>query len=114
MLEALAAQTEKRWRLVMIDSGSRPEEQPIESELPHGARLIHERNLGFAEANYVAARGAETPYLVCLNPDALPAPDWLAVLIAVAERYPQAGAIGSTQLRTDDESVFDGTGDVLH
>jgi N-acetylglucosaminyl-diphospho-decaprenol L-rhamnosyltransferase len=115
MLAALAAQTERRFRLVVVDNASRPEERPRVGDLPQGARLIQsEANLGFAAANNLAARGAETPYLVFLNPDAFPEPDWLARLIAAAERFPRAGAVGSTQLRADAPGVFDGAGDVLH
>ena len=82
--------------------------------LADGARLIQsEENLGFAGANNRAAREAASPYLVLLNPDAFPEPDWLAELIALANKHPEAGAIGSTQVRADDERRFDGTGDVM-
>ncbi len=115
MTEALTAQIETRWRLVVIDNASRPEERPSASALPDSARLIQsETNTGFAEANNIAARGADTPYLVFLNPDAFPCSDWLRMLIDTAEHHPDAAAIGSTQVRADAEDVFDGTGDVLH
>jgi len=115
MCAALEGQSERRWRLVVIDNGSRPEERPRQGALPAGALLIQsDDNLGFAAANNLAVRGAETPYLVFLNPDAFPEPGWLAALIAAAERFPRAGAIGSTQWRADAPGVLDGTGDVLH
>ena len=115
MAAAVQAQSETRWRLVVIDNASEPDERPQQSQLPAGAALIQsETNLGFAEANNLAAAGADTPYFVFLNPDAFPEPGWLAALIAAAERYPGAGAIGSTQLRADAPGVYDGTGDVLH
>jgi N-acetylglucosaminyl-diphospho-decaprenol L-rhamnosyltransferase len=115
MIEALAAQTETRWRLIVIDNASRLEERPSATALPPNATLIlHEINAGFAAANNIAARSAETAYLLFLNPDAFPKPDWLAQLLAAAEQNPAAAAIGSTQLRVDQEDVFDGTGDVLH
>jgi GT2 family glycosyltransferase len=112
---ALEAQTEKRWRLIVIDNGSRPGERPHQDDLPPGATLVQsEANLGFARANNVAALDADTPYLVLLNPDAFPEPDWLERLIQTAERFPDAGAIGSTQLRADAPGVLDGVGDILH
>jgi GT2 family glycosyltransferase len=115
MCAAVAVQTETRWRLVIVDNASRPEERPRQADLPPGASLIQcEQNLGFAEANNLAARDADTPYLVFLNPDAFPEPGWLAALIAAAERHPRAGAIGSTQLRADAPGVLDGVGDVMH
>jgi N-acetylglucosaminyl-diphospho-decaprenol L-rhamnosyltransferase len=115
MAAAVEAQTETRWRLIVIDNGSIPSERPALASLPTNAALMqYETNLGFAEANNVAARAASTPYLVFLNPDAFPEPDWLAQLIAAAERFPQAAAIGSTQIRAGASDEFDGTGDVLH
>lgn len=112
---ALEAQSDQRWRLVVLDNGSRAEERPRAEQLPAGARVIQsEANLGFAEGNNVAVRGADTPYLVFLNPDAFPTPNWIATLFETAARHPEAVAIGSTQIRADAEHVFDGTGDVLH
>ena len=112
---AVAAQRETRWRLVVIDNGSRADERPRQSDLPPSASLIQsEINLGFAEANNLAARDVDTPFLAFLNPDAFPNQDWLAALVATAERFPRAGAVGSTQLRADTPGVYDGVGDVLH
>lgn len=113
LFAALAAQSEARWVMVLVDNASRAEERP--TALPEGVSLFQsETNLGFAAANNLAARSAATPYLAFLNPDAFPEPDWLAALVAAAERFPDAAAIGSTQIRADDPARFDGTGDVLH
>jgi len=111
---ALEALTETRWRLVVLDNGSREDERPKAEMLPAGAVIIQcERNAGFAEGNNLAALDTDTPYLVFLNPDAFPQPAWLSSLIKAAEDHPRAGAVGSTQLRADTE-LYDGTGDVLH
>jgi GT2 family glycosyltransferase len=115
MATAVAAQTDARWRLVIVDNATRPEERPRQSQLRPGASIIQcERNLGFAEANNLAAADADTPFLVFLNPDAFPEPGWLAALIHTAERFPGAGAVGSTQLRADAPGIYDGAGDVMH
>ncbi|MGE0531952.1 MAG: glycosyltransferase family 2 protein [Hyphomonadaceae bacterium] len=112
---ALAAQTETRWQLIVIDNASAEAERPSPGALPPGAALIqNEANIGFAAANNQAARAASTPYLIFLNPDAFPAPEWLAALLQTAERHPEGAAIGSTQMRADAPGVFDGVGDVLH
>lgn len=114
MAAAVAAQTEKRWRLVVLDNASRTDERPKLADLPTPSSIIQsEVNLGFAAGNNRAAQDADTPYLVLLNPDAFPEPTWLAELITAAEQHPRAVAIGSTQVRADSD-VFDGTGDVLH
>lgn len=112
---ALEAQSETRWQLVVVDNRSRPEERPHADLLPMSGRIIQsESNLGFAEGNNIGATGAKTPYLVFLNPDAFPAPDWLAKLVETAESHPGAVSIGSTQVRADARDLFDGTGDVMH
>ncbi len=112
--EALAAQTEKNFELIVLDNASRPSERPSQGDLPRGARLIQsEENLGFAGGNNRAAREATSPYLMLLNPDAFPDADWLAQLIALAGQHPEAAAIGSTQVRADAEHLLDGTGDVM-
>lgn len=112
---ALELQTEQRWRLIVVDNASARDQRPEMGDLPQRAALLQqETNLGFAAANNLAARGATTPYLVLLNPDAFPEPEWLEKLIAAAEQYQQAGAIGSTQISANDPSKFDGAGDVMH
>lgn len=112
---ALQAQTEQRWRLVVFDNASGEDERPSRRELAGDATVIQsEINLGFAEGNNAAARDADTPYLVFLNPDAFPQPDWLTNLITTIERHPDAAAIGSLQLRADAPGTLDGAGDVLH
>ena len=59
---ALEAQTEKSWRLIVVDNASRPEERPRLSDLPACATLIqNEDNIGFAAANNLAASHADTP-----------------------------------------------------
>ncbi len=115
MAEALAAQTETRWKLVVVDNDSDAAQRPSRGSMPANATLIqNEKNFGFAAANNQGAAEVETPYLVFLNPDAFPEPDWLVRLIETAERFPRAAAIGSTQISADDPNVFDGTGDALH
>lgn len=115
MSAALAAQTEQDFRLIVFDNGSKPEERPTKSMLPPGAAIVFSAdNLGFAEANNRATREAQAPVLVFLNPDAFPEPEWLRVLLQTLGGHPGAGAIGSTQIRADDPTLFDGTGDVLY
>ncbi len=112
---ALIAQTEHRWRLVVVDSGSEADQLPTELDLPRGAILINcDRNVGFAAGNNLGAGGAETPFLALLNPDAFPEADWLANLLRSAANHPQAAAFGSTQISARDPTNLDGLGDVLH
>jgi len=113
-VSALDAQTMSDFEAVIADNGSTDGSL---SELPalDGRLRVMEfgENLGFAAANNRAAKGATTPWIATLNPDAFPEPDWLAKLMAAADRFPDVAMFGSTQIDDGDPSRFDGTGDAL-
>ncbi len=111
-LEALAAQTEKNFRVLLIDNASRERPRALAASRPYPVdyREMAE-NLGFAGAMNVALEACESPLLAALNPDAFPAPEWLATLLRAAERYPKVAAFGSLQLSASDSSRVDGFGD---
>lgn len=103
------------FQLVVWDNGSRPDQQPIKEDFPAGAKIIRsEENIGFAAANNRAADCVDAEFIVLLNPDAFPEPDWLGELIAAAAAWPEAAAIGSTQLMDESPGHFDGAGDCYH
>lgn len=70
-----------------------------------------EQNLGFATACNRGVKNAESALIAFLNPDAIPAPDWLETLVSAAEEFPDADGFGSTQLRFEDATALDGAGD---
>lgn len=110
--EALAAQTEKNFRVLLIDNASRERPEALVKSLPLAVDYREMAdNLGFAGGMNAALGACETPFLVALNPDAFPAPDWLAKLLGAADRYPAVAAFGSLQLGVDDPSRIDGFGD---
>ncbi len=113
--DALNAQTLAPAEVLVLENASPEAERVGEAELPHGARLIEsETNLGFAGGNNRLARQTGARWLVLLNPDAYPDPDWLEQLMAAAERYPHAALFGSTQRAYGEAGVLDGAGDVMH
>lgn len=111
VIECLERQTEMRWRLVVVDNASNANERPdIQPALTMELRQLEE-NIGFAAANNLVGLHCATPYFATLNPDAFPEPDWLAELLAAAQRYSHAAAFGSTQRAADDPGCLDGAGD---
>ncbi|WP_368744674.1 glycosyltransferase family 2 protein [Desertibaculum subflavum] len=70
-------------------------------------------NLGFAAANNRAAAAARGTWLALLNPDAIPAPDWLERLLAATKRHADVDAFASLQLDAADPARLDGAGDAL-
>ncbi|MFL5735558.1 MAG: glycosyltransferase family 2 protein [Chloroflexia bacterium] len=112
-LSALGAQTYRDFELWLVDNGSidgswsllddlTSSEQPawLTYPLPHPARIIKNAdNLGFAAGNNQAIRLCASKYVVTLNNDAIPEPDWLAELVSTAESSPpQTGMVASTML----------------
>ncbi len=68
-------------------------------------------NLGFAAGNNRALASVTTELVAFLNPDTVPSPEWLAMLVAAATRYPQAASFGSAQFMMDASGRLDGVGD---
>lgn len=111
-LRALMLQTMARFEVVIIDNASNDGSLDIEFD---DTRLrVHrlDRNIGFAAANNLAAKGATTPFLSLLNPDAIPRADWLSKLLDAAQERSDVQFFGSLQLQDDDSTRIDGAGDV--
>ncbi|GGY56555.1 glycosyltransferase family 2 protein [Parvularcula lutaonensis] len=118
-LAALEAQTEQSFELVLFDNastdGSDHQAESRLSSLRFPSRLIRsETNLGFAAGNNAAARHAKGEWLLLLNPDAYPDPDWLEKLSEAILRFPAVKVFGSLQVNAGDPRLVDGAGDVIH
>jgi len=110
-LTALLAQTETRFEAVVVDNASRDADAIRLPDDPRFSLIRLSENTGFAAANNLGARGAHSPWIVTLNPDAFAEPGWLRALLAAAAAHPDAAMFGSTQLSADDPSRLDGIGD---
>lgn len=115
VFEALDAQTLKPSRVRVLENGS-PEDTRVDpASVPDGVELVvSEDNLGFAAGNNLLARGVNEPWLLLLNPDAFPEPDWIEHLLAATQRWPETAMFGCTQLAHGVPGVLDGAGDVYH
>jgi GT2 family glycosyltransferase len=113
-VDALAAQTDRGFEAVIVDNAS-TDGSGIALTLPDPRfhLVFAPTNLGFAAANNLAARDCTLPWIATLNPDAMPAPDWLAVSRAAIQRYPDVAMFGATLLDAADPSLLDGFGDVF-
>jgi N-acetylglucosaminyl-diphospho-decaprenol L-rhamnosyltransferase len=112
---ALNAQTVRPREILVLENGSPDGERVDAGQLPQGARLIgSETNLGFAPGNNRLAGQATAEWLILLNPDAFPDPDWLEKMMAAAVRHPGASLFGCTQRAHGAQGVLDGAGDVYH
>lgn len=115
-LEKLKSQTFQNFNVLVIDNAS---DQPVPDGLlarySNLTLIQNKSNLGFAAANNQAiALLGDSEWVVLLNPDAFPEPDWLQQLIDAAEKNPDSSMFASRQLMDADCHLLDGDGDVYH
>ncbi len=90
------------YEVLVVDDGSTDETPALLSSWSSSranARFVRRnQNLGFARACNEGARLARGRYLVLLNNDTLPTPQWLENMLALALREPRVGIVGSKLL----------------
>jgi N-acetylglucosaminyl-diphospho-decaprenol L-rhamnosyltransferase len=108
-------QTYQDFDTILIDNASPDGTGPDATTQARASQFVqNDSNTGFAVANNQAARLARGDWLIMLNPDAFPEPDWLARLVEASHHYPEVTAFGSTQLLDENPTLLDGAGDVYH
>lgn len=114
-LEAVAAQTRAADRVIVVDNASTDGSRAAIDGFPSVELIALDRNAGFAEGNNIAAQAAVgCDWLALLNPDAFPAPDWLATLEAATGAHPDVAMFASELRMHADETRLDGAGDAYH
>lgn len=103
------------FEVVIVDNGSA--DNSIEYIKNFGLRVRIERlnkNEGFSTASNIGARLARGKWLVLLNADAFPEPDWLEKLLSAAETHPEFSFFSSRQIQANKPELLDGAGDVYN
>ena len=115
-LEALDRQTIRGFRTLVVDNASTDgSADSIETGFPGVTLIRAERNLGFAAGNNRGlAQAGDARWIVLLNPDAFPAPDWLERLLAAAASHPEYSFFGCRMRLAASPALLDGTADVYH
>jgi N-acetylglucosaminyl-diphospho-decaprenol L-rhamnosyltransferase len=112
---AVAAQTFANFEAIVVDNCSSDESfSRAQSAVGEDKRFIFvnaESNLGFAAGSNFAAGMTRGEWLALVNPDAVPASDWLEQLIAATRRHPDVVMFGSSQIDAVDPQRLDGAGD---
>lgn len=85
--------------VVLADNGSTDGTlDHVRRNWPHVRALDLGRNWGFAGGYNRALAQVTADWLALINPDAAPAPDWLAALLAFAAEHPRAAILGGKLL----------------
>jgi GT2 family glycosyltransferase len=114
---ALASQTRQDFEIVIVDNGSSDESIDGLEDRWKEFNLVIKRldeNKGFTVGNNIGAQLARGKWIILLNADAYPEPDWLANLLHAAEQNPDYIAFSSRQLQYDSPNLLDGAGDAYH
>ena len=115
-LESLSRQTYKDFKVFVADNAS-DQSLPdgIFSILPGMVFVQNDLNYGFAGANNrLIEHARESEWVIFLNPDAFPAPDWLELMMKAADEYPGYSFFSSRLLNAENQSLLDGDGDNYH
>jgi GT2 family glycosyltransferase len=97
------------------NASNQPPPDEIFSLLPGMVFVQNERNDGFAKANNnLLQQATDSKWVVLLNPDAFPEPDWLEQLIKAARDYPEYQSFSSRLLQAGNPALLDGEGDCYH
>jgi GT2 family glycosyltransferase len=116
VVAALHAQTFRDFRTIIVDNGSTDGSLDGLPSGPTSVEVVRAAtNLGFAKANNLAIRGYVTAeWVVLLNPDAFPRPDWLERFLGAARANPKYTFFGCRMLDANDPTRLDGVGDIYH
>lgn len=116
-LSALSLQTNKEFEIVVVDNGSTDGAVDGLEYRWTESQIIFKKldtNQGFAVANNIAAKLAHGEWIILLNADAYPEPDWLENLLKAAKQNPQYNFFSSRQIQYNAPDLLDGSGDAYH
>ncbi|MCP3175629.1 glycosyltransferase family 2 protein [Desulfuromonas sp. KJ2020] len=110
-LDSLAAQSFKEFEVVLVDNGSIDGSVEFVRHAYPWVRLVElPENTGFAAGNNLGFNQARGEYIVTLNNDTQVEPDWLELLVQVADDHPHAGMVGCRICSFTNPDVIDSLG----
>lgn len=116
-LRALSNQSFKDFNVILVDNNSTDDSvDGLKDKWTDISIVVKklETNLGFAVANNLGAHLASGKWIILLNADAYPEPDWLEQLITAAEENPEFNFFSSRQIQYNAPHLLDGAGDEYH
>lgn len=112
LLESLAAQTERRHVVSIVDDASSDESAAyVQNQWPDVQLRRNERNLGFAGTCNAGLREARTPFVALLNNDTHVDPGWITEALRAFDAD-DVGSIASLVLLAEPPHLIDTAGDL--
>lgn len=106
--KALRAQSDQNFELLVVDNGSTDgsvkwlEDHQIPS-------IFLEENTGFSGAVNIGIRESVTPYVILLNNDTEPQPDYVKEMVKAIERSPKIFSVSSKMIQLYFKGIVFGT-----
>ena len=95
-LDSLKEQTHAPFEIVIVDNASQDDTAGWIADHRDDVKLIRlGQNVSLAEAINTGMRSASGDYYLLLNPDILLAPDAIAQMVQVAQKYPKCAAVAA-------------------
>lgn len=112
-LNSLKLQDYQDFEVIIVDNGSNDNSLSITDTSASNITLLElGRNTGFAFSNNRGAELARGEWLILLNNDAFPEPNWLQTLIETQKNQPEFSFFSSHQINYHHPELLDGTGDM--
>jgi GT2 family glycosyltransferase len=114
LLGALDQQTVPHSTVVIDNASSDGSARAAHDAFPAHTYLPLRRNTGFAHAVNLGIGRAQTPLVVLLNPDTLPAPDFIEQITAPFAERPRLAAVAGTLVFQEAPEVIASAGIQIH
>jgi len=114
-LDGLQTQTYQDFQILLVDNGSTDDSVAyVKTNYPDVEVLTFDTNRGFAAAVNAGIRQSNADYVILLNVDTVPQPNWLKHLVETIEQSDSdVGGVASKMLSLDDPTIIDDAGNLL-
>jgi len=114
-LKALSLQEYSDFEVIVVDNGSNDGSIELIRQAYQWVKLIRfDRNQGFAAACNAGIAESNAEYIVLLNNDTKPSPEWIGELIHFMDSAPpDVACLSSKMLRLEHPDLIDDAGDIL-
>lgn len=114
LFDALGAQDFGDFELIVVDDASSDESVAwVETHAPDARVIVNRQNAGFVASCNLAAAAARGRFIVLLNNDTEPEPQWLTELARAVCAHPNAAIVTSKLLLHEKPGVIHSTGDLM-
>jgi GT2 family glycosyltransferase len=99
-VDALRAQSRSDFAVTVVDQGDEPLQEPASEKAPP-VKVIHDSGTGLSRAGNIGWRDATTEWVVFLDDDCVPEPDWAERLGEALTAHPEASLVSGNVLEHD-------------